>query len=205
MAASSGRAGVVLAGGGSTRFGEREKALAELDGKPLLARAVDGLAPAVDGVVVNCRDDQVSAFRSALNSSSTDIAFACDPTPDMGPAAGLVAALAAVAVPRVAVVACDMPFVDARFVDVLFGSMGDAAGVVPRVGGRRQPTCAVFRTEPARLAARDAVTDDSGSLRDVLGRIDVVELPESRVLAETSRETFTDVNTPAALEDAKRS
>lgn len=194
-----GRAGVVLAGGYSTRFGVCEKALVTLEGRALLAHTVDGLSRAVDGVVVNCRRDQLSAFRPVVESTSADVAFVCDPTPDRGPAAGLATALAAVSAPRAAVVACDMPFVDAAFLDWLFESMAGAAGAVPHVDGIPQPTHAVFATEQARRAARDAVTNGSGSLRDVLDRLDAVEVPESRVLERTSRESFTDINTPLAL------
>jgi molybdopterin-guanine dinucleotide biosynthesis protein A len=198
------RAGVVLAGGYSERFGDDEKALADLDGTPLLVRAVDGLAPAVAGVVVNGRPDQVPAFRAALTGAAADVAFVPDRTPDRGPAAGLATALAAVRAPAVAVVACDMPLVDGAFLATLFESMGDADGAVPYVDGQPQPTHAVFRTDPARRAARDAVENGNGSLRGVLDRLDVVDLPESRVLAETSRRSFTDVDTPEALAEARR-
>lgn len=47
--------GVVLAGGQSTRFGS-DKALAELGGRTLLARAVDGLSGLADTVVIAGRD-----------------------------------------------------------------------------------------------------------------------------------------------------
>lgn len=198
--ASRHRAGVVLAGGYSTRFGEQEKALATLDGKPLIVHAVTGVAPAVDGVLVNCRRDQLPAFRRAVSSIPADIAFVCDPEPDRGPAAGLATALAAVATPRVAVVACDMPFVDAAFLEWLFEERHGGDGAVPSVEGTPQPTQAVFATEPSRRAADDAVANASGSLRDVLDRLDVVEIPESRVVDKTTRTSFVDVNTPAELQ-----
>lgn len=204
MDATDVRAGLVLAGGHSTRFGDREKALAELDGRPLLGHAVDGLAPVADGVVVNCRREQVAAFRPVLRSASVDVAVAPDPVPGRGPAAGLAAGLSAVSAARVAVVACDTPFVDAAFLDYLFDQVADSDGAVPRVDDHRQPTHAVFRTGPARRAARASVADGDGSLRDVLDRLDVRVVPESEVLARTSRRSFTDVNTPAALRDAER-
>jgi molybdopterin-guanine dinucleotide biosynthesis protein A len=194
------RAGVVLAGGHSTRFGDRDKALAEVDGEPLLVRAAEGLAPAVDGVVINCRREQVPTFRAALEPRSVGCAFVCDPSPGDGPAAGLAAALGAVSAPSVAVVACDMPFVDASFLRWLFGALGDATGVVPRVAGALQPTHAVFATEPTRRAARDTVENASGSLYGVLDRIDATEVPEPRVLARTTARSFVDVDAPADLE-----
>lgn len=193
------RAGVVLAGGYSTRFGEQEKALADLDGRPLLAHVVTGVAPAVDSMLVNCRRDQLQDFQRALASTGPDVEFACDPEPDSGPAAGLRTALDSVTTPLVAVVACDVPFVDATFLDWLFEEMNDADGVVPYVDGAPQPTHAVFATEPTRRAASDAIENASGSLRDVLDRLDLVRIPEARVVGVTAKSSFVDINTPAEL------
>jgi molybdopterin-guanine dinucleotide biosynthesis protein A len=199
-------AGLVLAGGYSTRFEGGDKALATLDGRPLLDRAVAGLSPAVDGVVVNCRRAQVGPFRTALSppvgtsGGAAGVAFAPDPVPDRGPAAGLAAGLAPVSATRVAVVAVDYPFPDPALFAFLFGRLAQAGveAAVPRVDGYRQPTHAVYRTGAVRAVADDG----DGSLRAVLDRLDVETVPESEVLARTSRATFTDVNTRADLRTA---
>lgn len=72
--------GTVLAGGKSTRFGS-DKALAELGGQTLLARAVDTLAGWCEHVVVVGRE-------TAPAPTLPDW-----PRPDMGPLAGIAAAL----------------------------------------------------------------------------------------------------------------
>ena len=72
--------GVVLAGGKSTRFGS-DKALAELGGRTLIARAVDALALWCEYVVVVGRE-------TAPAPTLPDW-----PRADMGPLAGLAAAL----------------------------------------------------------------------------------------------------------------
>jgi molybdopterin-guanine dinucleotide biosynthesis protein A len=135
-----------------------------------------------------------------LRTVPADVAFVCDPEPDEGPAAGLATALGAVRNSSVAVVACDMPFVDARFLEWLFGELSDADGAVPYVDGSPQPTHAVFATEPTRRAANEAHDHASGSLREVLDKLDIVEIPEARVLDRTEKASFLDVNTPTELE-----
>jgi len=60
------RTAIILAGGHSTRFGEADKAVANLAGTPMIRRVVDRLDPVVDEIVVNCRDEQVTAIRSVL-------------------------------------------------------------------------------------------------------------------------------------------
>ena len=72
--------GVVLAGGKSTRFGS-DKALAELGGRTLIARAVDALALWCEYVVVVGRE-------TAPAPTLPDW-----PRPGMGPLAGLASAL----------------------------------------------------------------------------------------------------------------
>ncbi|HTH27914.1 MAG TPA: molybdenum cofactor guanylyltransferase [Sphingobium sp.] len=74
------RLGTVLAGGRSTRFGS-DKALAMLDGVRLLDRAVAGLLPSCDAVIVVGRQDP-------LHICTPDW-----PRPDCGPLGGLAGAL----------------------------------------------------------------------------------------------------------------
>ncbi len=49
--------GVILAGGQARRLGGGDKALRELAGKPLLAHAMDRLAPQVAQIVINANGD----------------------------------------------------------------------------------------------------------------------------------------------------
>ena len=72
--------GAILAGGKSTRFG-CDKALAELDGRTLIARAVDGLSDFCEHVIVVGRE-------TAPAPTIPDW-----PRPDMGPLGGIAAAL----------------------------------------------------------------------------------------------------------------
>ncbi len=72
--------GAVLAGGQSSRFGS-DKALAELHGQTLIARAVDALAPLCDAVVVVGRGEAPAPTLPDW------------PRPGMGPLGGIAAAL----------------------------------------------------------------------------------------------------------------
>lgn len=208
------RAGIVLAGGFGTRFEDGEKLLATIDGEPLLARAISGLAPAVDGVVVSCREDQLADFRPIFEAATVPVAPAPDPVTDCGPAAGLATALETVDGPWVAVVAGDMPFVDGAFLEWLFdrvaddGDGGDDAangsdGAVPALDGHRQSTHAVYRTAALREATTAALEEGEGSLRSVLDRLDVTVVPEREVLSQTSARTFRDVNTVEDLDEVR--
>lgn len=57
MARRTGTLGVILAGGRATRMGGGDKCLLPLDGRPILARVIQRLAPQVDGLALNANGD----------------------------------------------------------------------------------------------------------------------------------------------------
>lgn len=195
--------GVILAGGRSTRFGERDKAVASLAGVPMIRRVADGVVPAVDRIVVSCRDDQTDALAAALEPVDREVALVTDPVPDRGPVAGVATGLRAVDSPYAAVVACDMPFVDPTVLASLFDRAAGHAAVVPRVeNGRLQPVQAVYHAARMADACERALEDGEPGLTAVLaGLPDVLEVPfEGGSLAESR--SFENVNDRAAFRRA---
>jgi len=139
--------GLVLAGGSSRRMGS-DKALLELEGVPLLARAVALLRSLLDDVRVAVRPDQVN---SPARSSYPVI----EDYPGLqGPAAGILGAHAAEPQYAWLVIACDMPLLDSNALRCLIegrdGSM-DATALAVAPGADPEPLCAIY--EPVTLAA----------------------------------------------------
>ncbi len=189
------RAGLVLAGGRSTRFGDRDKAVAALAGTPMIRRVVDRIAGVVDEVVINCRDDQVDAVRDALAGSDFEPAFALDREPDEGPMAGIARGLEAVSADYTFVVACDMPFVDPEFVEFLFERAAGHDAAVPRPDEWYQTTQAVYRTGAMAEACRRAL--DRGEHRIVapLEDLDEVVVGGDEIRQVAAADTFDNINT----------
>lgn len=200
------RAGVVVAGGRSRRFGDREKALAAFDGDALLRRVADRVSRVVDQLVVNCRAEQVEPFRRVLADAPYEPRFAVDEAPDRGPVAGLLTGLRAAEAPVAVATACDMPTLDPAFLDSLFADARGAPGAVPRFDGRRQPLAAVYRVAPAVeacAAALDAEAD--AGFGGVMERLDPVVVPEAAVRERTDAAAFRNVNTRSDLGAAEAS
>ena len=202
-------AGLVIAGGYSTRFGEEDKAVADLAGTPMIRRVVDRLATVTDAVVVNCRDDQREGIADALEGCEPSIRFATDPVEDRGPVAGIRVGLEAVEREYAAVVACDMPFVDPELLERLFErargddeSEADAA-VVRLEDGWYQTTQAVYRADAMAKACADTLESDDKRILAALERIDYATVDEG-ALEEWGIDdaTFESVDTKEALEDA---
>ncbi|WP_336036926.1 molybdenum cofactor guanylyltransferase [Halobacterium yunchengense] len=194
---------VVLAGGRSTRYGDGDKALADLAGVPMLRRVADRLAGATDELVVNCRRDQRDAHVDALDGYPDPVRVAEDPEPDEGPMAGIAAGLRAADGEYAVVVACDMPFVDPDVVEFLFERADGHDAAVPELDdGWYQTTQAVYRADAMAAACERALERGDRKILAPLDDLDWVAVPESAVAAVGDVETFENLNTREAVADA---
>jgi molybdopterin-guanine dinucleotide biosynthesis protein A len=197
------RSGVIVAGGRSTRFGDADKAVAALAGTPMIRRVADCIEPVVDELVVNCRDDQRAAIAEALEGYERPVVFALDPEPDLGPLAGILTGLDAASDEYAFVVACDMPFVDASFVDFLFDAADGHDGAVPRPGEWFQPTHAVYHVDAMVEACERALADDERRVVVAVNDLDAVVVDRETVEAHASMRTFENLNTREEFEAAR--
>ena len=92
--------GVILAGGKSSRFGSN-KALAMVDGKPLIQHVADLMSSLFPECILITNTPAEYEFLS--------LPMTHDRYQDSGPLAGIHAALLKISTPRAFVVACDMP------------------------------------------------------------------------------------------------
>lgn len=133
-------AGIVLAGGRSTRMG-RDKAAIEIAGSSLLQRTALRLAAAVDEVVVVGRSGQ----QLPALDVPVPVLIVRDRYPNTGPLGGIATGMQASEAAAFVAVACDMPLLEGELVRRLVALREEADAVVP-VGpdGRDQPLCAVY-------------------------------------------------------------
>jgi len=198
------RTAVVLAGGRSTRFGDEDKAVADLAGAPMIRRVVDRVAPAVDAVVINCRPAQREAIAAALDGAAVPVTFAEDDYPDEGPMAGMATGLRAVEGEYAFVVACDMPFVDPGFVDYLFERAAGHDAAVPRPEQWFETTHAVYRAAAMAEACEAALAEGEERIVAPLFELDFVVVDADEVRDHGTPHTFENCNTEADFVDAAR-
>jgi molybdopterin-guanine dinucleotide biosynthesis protein A len=149
--------GLVLAGGESRRFGDESKALATLDGDPLVRRVALALRAATGqppAVAARGRER-----RAALASVLDDPLFVADAPAFEGPLAGVVGAARATASPWLFVCGCDMPLVSPAAVEWLAARADGADAVVVVDDGVVQPVHALYRREAVTRVARDLPGD----------------------------------------------
>src|SRR5437016_7342832 len=128
--------GFVLAGGKSSRMGAN-KALLEFDGRPLIEYAKSILESICVQVFILGQRNLYGRFGQCYE----------DVYPDCGPLGGIHAALLNSPTEFSLITAVDTPFIKAEFLDYLVERAVNSPAMVtaPRVAGKMQPLCTVFR------------------------------------------------------------
>jgi molybdenum cofactor guanylyltransferase len=130
--------GMILAGGRGSRMGGADKGLVELQGRPLVAHAIDALRPQVSRLLIsaNRNHDRYAAF---------GLPVLADSLPDFqGPLSGLLAGLSRCETPWLVSVPCDMPQIPVDLASELL-RMAKAT--------RRRAAFAVLNDEPSYVCA----------------------------------------------------
>ncbi len=188
----------IQAGGESSRM-RQDKALVSFLGAPLIQRVFDRVVGLGDEILVTTNHPSAFAFLQAK--------LASDLLPGHGALGGLYTALSEASHPLVAVVACDMPFVNPRLLAALRDRLAEAgcAAVIPRSTSGLEPFHAVYR----RSACLPLV---KAYLETGLRRVDSwftqarIEYfsPEEVQLFDPHQMAFFNVNTPEDLKHAER-
>jgi molybdenum cofactor guanylyltransferase len=184
-------AGVILAGGRASRMGGRDKAFAAVNGEPIAVRTVrlfQSLFPQV--IVSTNRPDRFRVL---------DVETVGDLHPGCGPLAGIQAAMLASRYPRIFVVACDMPGLDADVIRFLLARDGDADAIVPQWEDDIEPLHALYAVRCLPTVER-CLAGGRHALREFLPlvRVDWVTEAELRGVRGIAQ-SLTNVNTPEEL------
>jgi molybdopterin-guanine dinucleotide biosynthesis protein A len=140
-------AGIVLAGGRSSRMGT-PKAWLDWHGSTLLRRVCGIVARGAGGPVVVVR-----APGQELPPLADGMRVVEDAREGRGPLQGILAGLEAVDADIAFVASVDLPFLHPRFVAAVCRGVDDADVAVPHVAGFRQPLAAAYRPALAPLVA----------------------------------------------------
>jgi molybdenum cofactor guanylyltransferase len=193
----SGVAGIVLAGGTSSRFGS-DKLVAPYRGRPLLEHAIERVAEVSDDVIV------VLAPSAGDRDLPPGVRIAHDSSEGEGPLAGLHAGLLSAVRSDVAlVVAGDMPDVATVVLRELRSSIeGSGADAVALDTGRGpSPVPIALRTWPAAEAVHSLLHAGRRRLADVLDVLSTTTIAEETwTRLDPERRSLFDVDEPADLE-----
>jgi len=169
-------AGVIMAGGASSRFGSN-KALALLDRQPMIQHVADILS---------------AVFPTCLLSTNTPEAYAflglptvADIFPGAGPLGGIHAALKYIAEPRAFIAGCDMPLLAPaliRYLCTLAEKEEDWDVVLPWPASGPEPLCAVY-SRAALTVIEKNLTQGNRKVSDTLAELRVRRVEETELLS----------------------
>ena len=181
-------AGVVLAGGLSTRMGT-DKALVPLGGRPLIAHVATRLAPQVDALFVNANGD-AARFASLGCAIVADVAASAGG----GPLAGVAAALGyaqARGFAWLATAPCDAPFLPLDLVARLAAAADEKGAPIAVAASARglEPMFALWSSALTR-AGETALAAGDGGPRSLMARLGAAQA----LFADA--DAFANLNTP---------
>ena len=132
---------IVLAGGRGRRM-KADKVRLPVPGGTLLECVVGQLAPHFDEVLISVSPGQALDLEGL---GGPKLRLVRDEAPDLGPLGGVLAGLKAAANNTAAVVACDIPDIDVRFLRTLAAAAANAEIAVPVTpGGDFEPLFAAY-------------------------------------------------------------
>ena len=215
-ASPPGVAGIVLAGGLSTRFGS-DKLAAPYEGGTLLAAAIRSVAAVCDEVIVVLSPE--CAEPAIPDDLAVPVRFVRDAEAAGGPLAALPGALGATSASLVLLVAGDTPRLPPDVARILLGALADPGPPRPGLGfgrshfrttaaallvdGSFEPLPLALRREPAERAATRLLAGGERRLRALLVTLGATGVPEvTWRAADPGGWVLRDVDTPEDLDGA---
>jgi molybdopterin-guanine dinucleotide biosynthesis protein A len=177
----------------------QDKALLPFLGRPLIQRVMERVAPLADEILVTTNNPKAYRF--------LEVPLLADILPGRGALGGLYTALRAASHSQVAVIACDMPFVNPDLLqselDLLQTSGSDL--VIPQLEGGLEPFHAVYRKESCLPEIEWALAADKWRVDSWFSRVRVYRMPEEEIRKlDPHLRSFWNINTPEELEQAIR-
>jgi molybdopterin-guanine dinucleotide biosynthesis protein A len=187
---------VVLAGGQSKRFGS-PKALARLNGKPLIHLACETASLISPYVMASCNDDEISKQLTVRSFT--------DRYPNAGPLGGILTALSVAPTPYVTFIPCDMPFLEASIYQKLweFNREHPESIIVAQSHRGLEPLIAIWPTQMlSHRKVTDSISSNDYALYKLFRQLPVVPVNFPLIAQPYNEKWFFNVNTTSELQQA---
>lgn len=184
--------GVILAGGRSSRFGSN-KAMALLHGKPLVQHVAD--------IVTSIFKDCLLVTNTPEQYDFLNMPMIRDRYHDMGPLAGIHAALRHTGKAWIFVVGCDMPAVTPGLIGFLCTfAQEDCDAVIPWLTTGAEPLCGLYK-KSAFSAIDLQLKNRKAKVTELLGKLRVRRVNEEELQrVDGGLQVFANINRAGDLE-----
>ncbi|TET09060.1 MAG: molybdenum cofactor guanylyltransferase [Candidatus Thorarchaeota archaeon] len=194
----------ILAGGSAKRFGS-EKALAEFQGRPLIAHMVDVAQKLSSEIMIVVSDE---TQEENLRGIVSDVRIVVDPPSEIKSAlAGALTAFEYTLTSHVLLLPIDTPLANTELLKMLIRMSPGHGAVVPAwPSGYIEPLHSVYLAEHAYFHGLKVMAEGLHRMRALLDRLHSVLFVSTETLKQFDSDlnTFTNINTPKELRAAER-
>jgi len=176
----------------------QNKALMLFHGQPLIARIISRLAPVTDEILVVANQPDLFKFLG--------LPVFKDIIPQKGALGGLLTALRYANNPVLAVIACDMPYINTNLLiaerDLLWEGSWDV--VIPRSERGLEPFHAIYRRETCLPMVQQAIIQERLKMTSWFGAVNVrIMEPDEISVIDPDLRSFKNINTPEEFRQAE--
>jgi molybdopterin-guanine dinucleotide biosynthesis protein A len=169
-----------------------DKALLELDGRPLIAHVATTLQTVCEHVVLSANDPQRYQFLG-LETIEDDYG-------EHGPLGGIYSALAHTLTPAVFILACDTPYVSHELVRYIIEYDSDADAKIPSMNGNLHPLCGMYQRH-CLTTIQERLENQQNRVQDLFSVIPTEIIPISPALPFYKENLFANLNLPSDVHD----
>lgn len=163
----------------------RDKASLPFNGSTLLQTVIGYVQPLFSQTLVSVRQPRADVSLPQI----------CDLQTGGGPLVGLISVLQEVKTPWAFVVACDMPFVSQKVIELMSTLRGNHQAVIPNAGGHVQPLAAFYACSILSLL-QQSLDDGNKSLIGAVKTLDVRYVTADELLqCDPQQRSFFDLDT----------
>jgi molybdopterin-guanine dinucleotide biosynthesis protein A len=193
---------IILAGGGSTRFGQN-KGLIKLIEKPLILHALDKISSVVDNTVIVVKSkEQKKIFKEAIKRKAEII---IDKDKRQTPLVGSLAGFKVVQNEYALLLPCDAPFLSIKILKFLLEICGESFATIPKwPNSHIEPLHAVYHVKTATKAIETALNNGKLNMRSMISNMYRVRYISTLILQkfDPQLQTFFNINTVDDLKKA---
>jgi molybdenum cofactor guanylyltransferase len=196
------RSAIILCGNSSDKFG-KDKALLELNNKPLLNHVIDAVKNLVEEVIVVTTDKEQKELYAKMVSSK--VRFAVNEIEAKGHLAQALSGFEIAQGHYSLLLPLDSPFILKEIIVLLFDLCIGKSATIPRwTNNRIEPLHAVYHTPTALKATKDAVTENKSDMETMVNKLRGVRYISTMVIEQLDPElhSFFKIKTPSDLKKA---
>lgn len=188
-------AGIVLAGGPSSRMGGKPKCMMRINGKRIMPLLLKKFS--------HCFSEILIATRNPLPFLTMGVPLALDKVAFQSPLAGIHGGLTFCVAPHAFIAPCDVPFLKVELIRLLLERVTPEADVVvPVVDGHPMPLCAVY-SKRCLPFIKEQLSRGDNKITDFFDKVNVVKVEEKDLTSvDPDLDSFFNLNTPADMRQA---